>query len=44
MRCQRMPQQMWCRSVSGAILHFADVAPLFENGTSRTAPPFLALL
>ncbi|GJY14746.1 hypothetical protein Tco_0385168 [Tanacetum coccineum] len=32
-----MPQQMWCRSVSGAVLHFADVAPLFANGTSRTA-------
>ncbi|GKD16567.1 probable arabinosyltransferase ARAD1 [Tanacetum coccineum] len=23
--------QMWCRSVSGAVLHFADVAALFET-------------
>ncbi|GKE84961.1 hypothetical protein Tco_1558703 [Tanacetum coccineum] len=40
MWCQRMPQQMWCRSASGAVLHFADVAPLFENGMSPTARPF----
>ncbi|GKC24061.1 probable arabinosyltransferase ARAD1 [Tanacetum coccineum] len=30
--------QMWCRSVSGAVLYFADVAALFENGTRRTTP------
>ncbi|GKG04842.1 hypothetical protein Tco_0315229 [Tanacetum coccineum] len=36
MWCQRMPQQMWCRSVSDVVLHFADVAALFENGI--TAP------
>ncbi|GKF67943.1 hypothetical protein Tco_0197622 [Tanacetum coccineum] len=34
MWCQRMPQQMWCRSVSDVVPHFADVAALFENGTS----------
>ncbi|GKA69811.1 hypothetical protein Tco_0775875 [Tanacetum coccineum] len=39
MWCQRMPQQMRCRSVSDAVLHFADVAALFENGT--TAPSTL---
>ncbi|GKG24487.1 hypothetical protein Tco_0395115, partial [Tanacetum coccineum] len=40
-----MPQQMWCRSVvSDAVLHFADVAALFENDTRRTAPLLLALL
>ncbi|GKG16213.1 hypothetical protein Tco_0358536, partial [Tanacetum coccineum] len=39
MWCQRMPQQMWCRSVSGVVLHFADVAALFENDT--TAPSTL---
>ncbi|GJS26932.1 hypothetical protein Tco_0487552 [Tanacetum coccineum] len=44
MWCQQMPQQMWCRSVSGAVLHFADVATLFENDTRRTAPLLLALL
>ncbi|GJV21469.1 reverse transcriptase domain-containing protein [Tanacetum coccineum] len=31
--------QMWCRSVSGVVLHFADVATLFKNGT--TAPKLL---
>ncbi|GJU27496.1 RNA-directed DNA polymerase, eukaryota, reverse transcriptase zinc-binding domain protein [Tanacetum coccineum] len=25
MWCQRMPQQLWCRSVFGTVLHFADV-------------------
>ncbi|GJV36215.1 hypothetical protein Tco_1408692 [Tanacetum coccineum] len=41
MWCQRMPQQMWCRSVSSAVLHFADVAALFENGS--TVPSTLRL-
>ncbi|GKG56966.1 hypothetical protein Tco_0582317, partial [Tanacetum coccineum] len=44
MWCQRMPQQMWCRSVSGTVLHFADVTALFENGTKRTTPPLQTLL
>ncbi|GKB48370.1 zinc finger, CCHC-type containing protein, partial [Tanacetum coccineum] len=44
MWCQRMPQQMWCRSVSGIVQHFDDVASLFENGTSRTSQPFRPLL
>ncbi|GJW79250.1 hypothetical protein Tco_0140932 [Tanacetum coccineum] len=39
MWCQRMPQQMWRHSVSGVVLYFADVAALFENDTSRMAPP-----
>ncbi|GKC18020.1 ALP1-like protein isoform X1, partial [Tanacetum coccineum] len=30
--------------VSGVVLHFADVAALFENGTRRTTPLLLALL
>ncbi|GJU48215.1 RNA-directed DNA polymerase, eukaryota, reverse transcriptase zinc-binding domain protein, partial [Tanacetum coccineum] len=32
-------EKLECRSVSGAVLHFADVAALFENGT--TAPSTL---
>ncbi|GJT88259.1 hypothetical protein Tco_1069976, partial [Tanacetum coccineum] len=34
MWCQRMPQQMWCRSVSGAVGKKSDVASLFGNGTT----------
>ncbi|GKD78032.1 probable arabinosyltransferase ARAD1 [Tanacetum coccineum] len=30
-------------SFSGAVLYFADVAALFENGTRKTAPLLLAL-
>ncbi|GJY90412.1 hypothetical protein Tco_0505608 [Tanacetum coccineum] len=35
MWCQRMPQQMWCRSDSGVVLHFADMAALFETARAE---------
>ncbi|GKD31222.1 hypothetical protein Tco_1242000, partial [Tanacetum coccineum] len=34
MWCQRMPQQMWCRSISGVVGKKSDVASLFRNGTT----------
>ncbi|GJU96229.1 hypothetical protein Tco_1320985 [Tanacetum coccineum] len=31
--CQTTPTEFWCDGISGAKLHFADVAPLLEFGT-----------
>ncbi|GJU41757.1 hypothetical protein Tco_1194714 [Tanacetum coccineum] len=33
--CQTTPTEFWCHGISGAKLHFADVAPLLEFGTKR---------
>ncbi|GKD11838.1 hypothetical protein Tco_1196245, partial [Tanacetum coccineum] len=40
--CQTNATEFWCHSISGAKLPFADVAPLFEFGT--TTPSALMLL
>ncbi|GKG48537.1 hypothetical protein Tco_0512684, partial [Tanacetum coccineum] len=32
--CQTTPTEFWCHGISGAKLHFADVAPLLEFGTT----------
>ncbi|GKB77073.1 hypothetical protein Tco_0943968 [Tanacetum coccineum] len=32
--CQTNATEFWCHSISGAKLPFADVAPLFEFGTT----------
>ncbi|GKG37497.1 hypothetical protein Tco_0447670, partial [Tanacetum coccineum] len=34
----------WCHGISGAKLHFADVAPLLEFGTKSLAPRLPVLL
>ncbi|GKE36491.1 hypothetical protein Tco_1459896 [Tanacetum coccineum] len=36
--CQTTPTEFWCHGISGAKLHFADVAPLLEFGTKSLAP------
>ncbi|GJW52943.1 hypothetical protein Tco_0097028 [Tanacetum coccineum] len=36
--CQTTPTEFWCHDISGAKLHFADVAPLLEFGTKSLAP------
>ncbi|GKC09089.1 reverse transcriptase domain, reverse transcriptase zinc-binding domain protein [Tanacetum coccineum] len=36
--CQTTPTEFWCHDISGAKLHFADVAPLLEFDTKSLAP------
>ncbi|GJY61339.1 hypothetical protein Tco_0461996 [Tanacetum coccineum] len=36
--CQTTPTEFWCHGISGAKLHFADVAPLLEFDTKSLAP------
>ncbi|GKB09103.1 hypothetical protein Tco_0837415, partial [Tanacetum coccineum] len=42
--CQTTPTEFWCHGISGAKLHFADVAPLLEFGTKSLAPRLPVLL
>ncbi|GKF92369.1 hypothetical protein Tco_0279088, partial [Tanacetum coccineum] len=42
--CQTTPSEFWCHGISGAKLHFADVAPLLEFGTKSLAPRLPVLL
>ncbi|GJY09296.1 hypothetical protein Tco_0377481 [Tanacetum coccineum] len=42
--CQTTPTEFWCHGISGAKLHFADVAPLLEFGTKSLAPRLPMLL
>ncbi|GJZ42804.1 hypothetical protein Tco_0590059 [Tanacetum coccineum] len=37
--CQTTPTEFWCHGISGAKLHFADVAPLLEFGTKTQGRP-----
>ncbi|GJS77626.1 hypothetical protein Tco_0727507 [Tanacetum coccineum] len=39
MWCQRMPQEIWCRSVSCAVLYFADVAALLRTARAKRLHP-----
>ncbi|GKA52503.1 hypothetical protein Tco_0745818 [Tanacetum coccineum] len=42
--CQTTPTEFWCHGISGAKLHFADVASLLEFGTKSLAPRLPVLL
>ncbi|GKB29374.1 hypothetical protein Tco_0868775, partial [Tanacetum coccineum] len=39
--CKTTPTEFWCHGISDAKLHFADVAPLLEFGT--TTPRILSV-